>query len=78
MNGLGKKVGVNWSHLAELLPEGKMVLLHTFAELQESFRQLDWLRLSLSEYYALIEGFLLTLVGLAVSVASVNVCCSIP
>lgn len=51
-----------------------MVLLHTLAELQEDFRQLDWLRLSLSEYYALVKGFLFAQIGLAVSVASVYVC----
>lgn len=76
-DGLRKEVGVDWSHFAQLLPEGKMVLLHALAELQERLRRLDWLRFSFSEDHALVEGFLLALIGLAMSVASVDICCSI-
>lgn len=77
VDGLRKEVWVNRSHFAELLSEGKVVLLHAFAELQERLRQLDGLRLCLSEDYALVEGFLLALIRLTVSVTSVYVCCRI-
>lgn len=62
VDGFREEVSADWSHFAELLSEGKMVLFHAFAKLKERRRKFDWLRLGLSEDYALVEGFLLALI----------------